>query len=191
MKNFWTSLSKKKGLLLFFIVLFVIGVVFGVCLFFQNPESREISLNLTEQLQEGTISFVQSHLFLFMGTFLLSFFIIGIPIFLFALFFEGLSLGFTFALFIFHYQWGGFLYMLIFTLLFKAFFLFLIFFLFYKYLLCARYTIYRLFYKIKDYELLETSCKSIFIFIAILFLYDFIVGIVGAKFMGWCLFLLK
>ena len=128
----WTSLNKK--VFLFISVLLVIGIISGILfLVFLNEASQEIIfLNINDYLQNLN-NFTFNNLFMditiLSSLIILSIFIIGIPITIFFLFFNGFSLGFVIASLSTIFGFKGFIYSLIYLIINKFVYLFFMYFL--------------------------------------------------------------
>ena len=94
----WTSLNKK--VFLFISIILIIGLTSGILfLVFLNEASKEIIfLNINDYLQNlnnFTFNNIFMDIIILSSLIILSIFIIGIPISVFFIFFNGFSLGFV------------------------------------------------------------------------------------------------
>lgn len=149
MKTIWTSLQKHKSLLVFFSILFLFGIITGIIFYFKQDISlrRELEECLKDLFSSNVFSMrnIFYHLFIFLCICVSLFCFLGIPLFVFALFFEGLSIGFVIPIFILLFKVRAIGYFLVYFILVKFFYLCLLFFFFIKmisftktYLVCLK-----------------------------------------------------
>lgn len=105
-----TSFKKGKYKILFLVLLLIIGILLGILYYnWQNEGMKEVlikTINLNEIGKLRINNFFQ-HLFLFPTFILLLFVVIGFPISLFYLFYEGFSFGFTASIIIVAWKLKG------------------------------------------------------------------------------------
>lgn len=126
----WTSLSKK--IYLFLGILFTIGLILGIIfLVYLDESSKEIILlNINEWLQglENThLNNILPHIIILSSLFILSLFLVGLPLILFFVFYNGFSIGFMLMALVDIFGIKGILYGIIYTLISKGIYLFLLF----------------------------------------------------------------
>ncbi|MBD8924165.1 hypothetical protein EGR52_12355 [bacterium] len=126
----WTSINKKIYVLLS--VILIIGISLGIVfLIMQDEAYKEILyLNINEYIQgNNNINNILIHLVSLSTIFLMSLFVIGIPLVIFFLFYNGFSIGFTICSLTNIFGIKGLLYGIIYILISKGIFiLFLIIF---------------------------------------------------------------
>lgn len=190
----WTSLNKK--VFLFISVLLVIGIISGILfLVFLNEASQEIIfLNINDYLQNLN-NFTFNNLFMditiLSSLIILSIFIIGIPITIFFLFFNGFSLGFVIASLSTIFGFKGFIYSLIYLIINKFVYLFFMYFLclalFKIVLITLKCFIHK--EKINCDEIIHLL-KKIGLCLIIILIYDLILYFFGSKLLGLFNFLI-
>ena len=190
----WTSLNKK--VFLFISVLLVIGIISGILfLVFLNEASQEIIfLNINDYLQNLN-NFTFNNLFMditiLSSLIILSIFIIGIPITIFFLFFNGLSLGFVIASLSTIFGFKGFIYSFIYLIINKFVYLFFMYFLclalFKIVLITLKCFIHK--EKINRDEIIHLL-KKIVLCLIIILIYDLILYFFGSKLLGLFNFLI-
>ncbi len=190
----WTSLNKK--VFLFISVLLVIGIISGILfLVFLNEASQEIIfLNINDYLQNLN-NFTFNNLFMditiLSSLIILSIFIIGIPITIFFLFFNGFSLGFVIASLSTIFGFKGFIYSLIYLIINKFVYLFFMYFLclalFKIVLITLKCFIHK--EKINRDEIIHLL-KKIGLCLIIILIYDLILYFFGSKLLGLFNFLI-
>ncbi len=123
----WTSNHKKY--LLFLSIVFLVGLVGGgLFVFFLKEDSKEMVLeNINAWVgSDLRISLFLPHIFALSVLFVLSFFIIGLPIYIFFMFYNGFSVGFTVASIGSIFQIKGIIYGIIYVLISRGIFLVLL-----------------------------------------------------------------
>lgn len=118
---------KDNFLVRFVVALFLFGVCVGIVVYFSFKP------NLTAYIEQFKDYVVTNHsntillnIIVISSIFLLSLFIIGIPLIIFYIFYEGLTVGYTLAVFITLYGLKGALFYLLFFLVIKVIFVFLV-----------------------------------------------------------------
>lgn len=136
MKMIWTSFQKHKLIFLFLFIIFLFGSVTGFLFYLkQDITVKETILHSLDNLfSTNVFSFknIFFHLLILMAIIALSFCFMAVPIMLFYLFFEGISVGFLIPIFFSLYKINGLLYFLLYFVLIKLVFLLLLFFVFLK-----------------------------------------------------------
>ena len=125
----WTSLNKKLYLILG--VIFLIGILVGITFVcFISEESREIIfLNINDFIQSlnnTNLNNIINHLAIISILIILSFFVIGIPLEMFFVFYNGFSIGFIISSLTSIFGIKGFLYSLIYIIITKGIYLFIL-----------------------------------------------------------------
>ena len=181
----WTSLSKKYYL--FLMIIFAIGIILGfIFLIYLDESSKDlIFLNINDWLQnlENTnINNIISHILILSSLFILSLFIVGLPLVLFFPFYNGFSLGFTLMTLIDIFGIKGLLYGLIYIIITKGLFLFFSF-IFIISLLKINILVFKRIFHSQNIskDNLSLLLKRSLICIAIILLGDIIIYFGGAK----------
>ena len=128
----WTSLNKK--IFIFISTILTIGIISGILfLVFLNEASQEIVfLNINDYLQNiNTYTFnnIFMDIIILSCLIILSLFIIGVPLTIFFIFFNGFSIGFVIASLSIIFGFKGFIYSIIYTIINKLVFTFFLYFL--------------------------------------------------------------
>ena len=190
----WTSLNKK--VFLFISIILIIGLTSGILfLVFLNEASKEIIfLNINDYLQNlnnFTFNNIFMDIIILSSLIILSIFIIGIPISVFFIFFNGFSLGFVIASLSAIFGFKGFIYSLIYLILNKLVFIFFLYF-----LCLALYKIVLIMFKnfihkekINRDEIIHLL-KKIGLCLIIILIYDLILYFFGSKLLGLFNFLI-
>ena len=181
----WTSLNKK--IFLFISVILAIGIISGIIfLIFLNEASLEIIfLNINEYLQD-LASLKCNNIFIDIITLssiiMLGIFIIGIPIAIFFIFYNGFTLGFIIASLSSIFGFKGFIYSLVYIIINKLVYLFFLYFLLlalFKIVLIIIRTFVHKEHKNKN-EIFHLL-KTIGLCLAIILIYDLILYFFGNK----------
>ena len=180
MKKIWTSIKNKKNLWLFLGIIFLFGIGVGIYFGLQTNGILENTLtNFNLNFQEQTTHFSIIHFVLLCILLISSILIIGIPLAIAYLFYEGISIGFCFTIFTITYNLKGFLFIFLFFLITKVLFLIIYSLFFFKILNLGKSIISWVIYKNnkKDYIFkLITNCLVLMIF---LFFYDLLIDLFG------------
>ena len=128
----WTSLNKK--IFIFITTILIIGIITGILfLIFLNEASQEIIfLNINNYLQNiNTYTFnnIFIDIIILSCLIILSLFIIGIPLIIFFVFFNGFSIGFVLSSLSIIFGIKGFIYSIIYIIINKSVFTFFLYFL--------------------------------------------------------------
>lgn len=191
MKKLWTSFKKQKNLWIFLSIILIFGI--GVGLYFGGNAKefmKNTLLNYAMNKNEQAIHFTIPHFTILALLFTLSFFLIGIPLGIAYLFFEGMTIGFCFSLFVSSFQLNGFLYIFFFFLLTKSPFLIIFFLFFYKILLIGKAIISWIIYKNNKKDYILHIVINCFILIILLLIYDLLLDYIfikGIQAMGFLL----
>lgn len=128
----WTSLNKK--IFLFISVILIIGIISGIIflLFLNEASSEIIFLNINEYLQNLT-NLKCNNLFIdiisLSSIIILCLFIIGIPVAIFFIFYNGFTLGFIISSLSSIFGFKGFIYSIVYIIINKFVYLFFLYFL--------------------------------------------------------------
>lgn len=115
--SFWTK---------FVVTLFVVGIVIGFLFYFSyKPDISGYLENFKDLLSKTRQNTFLISIILISSIFILSITIIGFPAIVFYIFYEGLSIGFTFAAFLSFYGIKGFLFYFIFFIFSKVIYILL------------------------------------------------------------------
>lgn len=123
----WTSLNKK--IYLFIGIIFAIGLICGIIFLIYLDESSQelLLLNINEWLQSldsSNINNIFSHLLIISTLCVLSLFVIGLPLVLFFIFYNGFSIGFMICSLVNIFGIKGLLYGLVYCVITKGIYLF-------------------------------------------------------------------
>ncbi|MFR5856288.1 MAG: hypothetical protein ACLUFU_00575 [Bacilli bacterium] len=190
----WTSLNKK--VFIFISIILLIGIISGILfLIFLNEASKElIFLNINEYIQNLNnykINNIFMDTIILSSLLILSIFIIGIPLSIFFIFFNGFSIGFIISSLSSIFGFKGLIYSIIHIIINKFVFLFFLYFLFlamYKIvLLLIKYWVHK--EKINKDEIIHLF-KKIILCLLIIIIYDLILYFFGNKIMNLFNFLI-
>ena len=191
----WTSLNKK--ICLFFSIIFTIGIIIGfIFLIYLEESSKElISLNINEWLQSLSTSHINSileHIIILSTLAILSIFVIGLPLIIFFVFYNGFSIGFLLMSLIEIFGVKGLIYGLIYLIITKGIYLFFLTIFILALIKIIILIIKRLIWHQKrNKNLLVTYCKRILICIGVIILSDIILYFGGTKLINIFNFLLN
>ncbi len=190
----WTSLSKK--LYLFMSIVLIIGIITGVVFVIMLDEATKeiLFLNINNFLQSlGTnnISILVQHLVILSTLLILSIFLIGGPLVIFFMFYNGFTIGFIISSITCIFGIKGMLFGVLYVIISKLVFvvLFIIFSVnLFKIVKCV---IDYLVYKKRNKESLVMFMKRSIVFIGIIMISDVILYFGGAKLINIFNFLIK
>ena len=178
----WLKLVKYKKLLLFTVILLIMGLFFGAVYYFrQNEVVKQTLINsileLPNNLVNNRINNILIHLLVGIAIGVLSFTIISVALIFFYIFFEGISIGFSFALIINAFGFKGIFFFLIYTLIYKFIYLVLIVYLIIRAIRITKnvigFIIYR---KSSDLEKnIIINIRKVVIILILIFIYDIII----------------
>ena len=166
--------GKHKKYLLFVLIVLIIGFSFGLIYFLmQNSDIKNTIIKSLNNSFSYEYNAILKDLIIMSIILVLSFFFIGIPLGIFYLFYESLSLGFMLMSFLFTYSFKGiFIFLMYFTIN-KLLFLILLIFYIQKIINIGRLVIGFIIYKkdnlIKD-KLIANFISSLYIIIFVLIL---------------------
>lgn len=190
----WTSLSKK--LYLFMSIVLVIGIITGVVFVIMLDEATKeiLFLNINNFLQsfdESNISILVQHLVILSTLLILSIFLIGGPLVIFFMFYNGFTIGFIISSITCIFGIKGMLFGVLYVIVSKLVFvvLFIIFSVnLFKIVKCV---IDYLVYKKSNKESLVMFMKRSIVFIGIIMISDIILYFGGVKLINIFNFLIK
>ena len=193
--NFFRT-SSNKHIIKFLLSLLIVGILVGIYIYLKQPTLIKTSvineLSILKDLLKTTHqnNFIY-HLLLLSIIIFLSIIILGFPIILFYLFYEGVSIGFLITGF-FHYQKvSGLLYSLIFILINKLIIYICLIYILINTINYSKKVILSI--KRKDYKIYEYLFTHIvrMIFVSlVIFAYDIFIYFFGNKIMAYFIFLL-
>lgn len=183
----WLRQVKYKKMLLFILILFLMGFLFGIVYYAKQDEViRETLLssiaNLHTDLANSRTNNILTHSLISLGIIILSFTVIGIPLIYFYLFFEGLSIGFSFSIIVSVFGFKGILFCFLYFLFYKLLFLVFIIFLIMRSSRISRNMLGFLFYK-NSHDLknnILVNLRKVVVIFFILFLFDIGIYFVSA-----------
>lgn len=190
----WTSLSKK--LYLFMSIVLIIGIITGVVFVIMLDEATKeiLFLNINNFLQSfnaSNISILVQHLVILSTLLILSIFLIGGPLVIFFMFYNGFTIGFIISSITCIFGIKGILFGVLYVIISKLVFvvLFIIFSVnLFKIVKCV---IDYLVYKKRNKESLVMFMKRSIVFIGIIMISDVILYFGGAKLINIFNFLIK
>lgn len=188
----WTSINKKLYFLIstFLVVGIVLGIVFVLM---QDEATKEILfLNINESIQKFSaykINLMGIHLMTLSSLLVLSIFIIGGPLIIFFLFYNGFTIGFIICNLTLIFGIKGLLYALIYIIITRGVYLVLINLLITKLFKIIKNVINKVIKKEKNNNLVFYIEQSLII-IGIIFINDIILYFLGNKLMNLFHFLL-
>ena len=124
------KIVKNKKYFLFVAVIIIVGIVSGLIYSaLLNDTVKSNLINTIKNQDSFTSNFILKDLIIMAVLLITSLFIIGIPLSIFYLFYEGLTMGFLLTTFFMSYKFKGIIYIIIYLITNKlvTFFLFLIF----------------------------------------------------------------
>lgn len=141
-------IMKHKNYLLFVVIILALGIFVGVLYYQFLSQSMKDSIITTLKTYQ-TFNYNNTLKDLIIMSFLLitSFFVIGLPLSIFYLFYEGISLGFLLNIFYVTYKFKGIIYFLLHFFINKLLILILLIFFIKRIINISRYTIGYLIYK--------------------------------------------
>ena len=197
MNKVWTSIKRNKTMIIFLLSIFIIGTIFGVFYYIQQSDviKNGIKEGLTTYkttISKTNINLFVEHIFLLTAIFLLSYTIIGNVLSIFYLFYEGIILGFSTAIFIANYKFSGLIFNLISFILTKALFITSVIFISIVALKITKKIIYTIISKKGEsfYELIRFNILKLFIILAIVLISDLFIFFLSNKILSFLTFLL-
>ena len=180
MKQLHKSLKEHKNLWLFLAIILAFGM--GVGIYFGITSKDLLKNTVTNySLTEQFTHFSVNHFVVFSVLLITSLLLIGIPLAISYIFYEGMSIGFCFTLFISTFHFKGFLYMLAFTILTKIIFFLLFCYFFLKILNISKSIIAWMIYKKNKKDTIVHLMIGCLLLLLILFCYDLLIDYFGIK----------
>ncbi len=171
MREYRRGHSKKYNLITFMLTIIVIGLICGVIYYLKLPKVTKtlINNNLSSMNIVHNYNNIIVHLIIISIICLFSFFIVGLPLAFFYLFYEGLSIGFNIVVFWQLKKIRGLFYAIIYNLVYKLIYLLLLFLFIFK-MIDIIYNILRyLFYQKNDrIKIIIFNKVKVLLFIVIL-----------------------
>lgn len=190
MKKIWTSLKSKKNLWIFLGIILLFGM--GVGIYFGLKSIDFLSNTIANYTINQSLTHFSIYHFIILSVLLISsFLLIGIPLSIAYLFYEGMSIGFCLTLFISSFHLKGCLYMIVFILITKLVFLIIYGIFFSKILNIGKSLISWLIYKNNKKDLIVHLTVGCILLILIIFCYDLLVDFLGIKLIHTLSFLLN
>ena len=190
----WTNNRRKYAI--FCCIVIVIGFIGGICFTYNNvfKPNQKIVLdcikNWSININKIHINNILPHLMILSLFLVLSSFLIGTPLYIFYIFYNGFTIGFTISSLCKIYNFKGFIYSLIYILITKGLYLFL--------LLCFLTLLFRVgenivFYLIKKTKPSnhEKTLKKATIFLFLIFINDIFIYFYGNKILAIFKFLIR
>lgn len=180
----WTSINKKLYLVMALIlgVGIVVGTIFVVML---DESTKEIIfLNINEMVQSFNgfnINNIITHLLILSSLLILSIFIVGSPLVIFFMFYNGFVIGFSVSSLTCIFGIKGLLYGSIYVLVSKGLFLVMLFIISITYLKISKNILEKIIYKNKGIDTIVVLIEKVILCILIILIIDVIVYFGGAK----------
>ncbi len=178
----WTSINKR--LYIFMSVLLFIGVVVGIVFVVTLDESTKeiLFLNINEMIQSNIkLNNILLHFISLASLFILSIFVIGAPLDIFFIFYNGFSIGFIISSLTIIFGIKGLLYGVIYVIISKLIFIILLMFFLVTLFKIVKNIIDYFIYKKNNKETIILLFKKALIFIALIVIFDVILYFTGAK----------
>lgn len=190
----WTSLSKK--MYIFFSIILVIGIITGVVFVIMLDEATKeiLFLNINEFLQNFSNMSINSgiiHLIMLSSLLILSVFLIGGPLVLFFMFYNGFSIGFIISSLTCIFGIKGILYGVIYVIISKLVYVVLLILFSVNLFKIVRCIIDLIVYKKSNKESIIIFIKRSVVFIGMILLDDIILLFCGGKLVNLFNFLIK
>lgn len=190
----WTSLSKK--MYIFFSIILVIGIITGVVFVIMLDEATKeiLFLNINEFLQNFSNMSINSgiiHLIMLSSLLILSVFLIGGPLVLFFMFYNGFSIGFIISSLTCIFGIKGILYGVIYVIISKLVYVLLLILFSVNLFKIVRCIIDLIVYKKSNKESIVIFIKRSVVFIGMILLNDIILLFCGGKLVNLFNFLIS
>lgn len=189
----WTSLNKKLYVILSIVLLIgiIVGIVFVVML--DEATKEIIFLNINEMLQGFSnikINGIVMHILCLSCLVILSYLIIGAPLIIFFIFYNGFSIGFIISSITSIFGLKGLLYSIIYVIISKGIFLLILLVLSVNLLRIVKNMMEKIIYKNKGKDILISLGSKALMCIGIVLISDIILYFGGAKLINVFNFLL-
>ena len=190
----WTSLSKK--MYLFMVIVLVIGIITGVVFVIMLDEATKeiLFLNINAFLQsfgKSNISTLLIHLVILSTLLILSIFLIGGPLVIFFMFYNGFTIGFIISSITCIFGIKGMLFGTIYAIITKLLFLILLVIFSVNLFKIVKCVIDYIVYKKNNKETLSIFMKRSIVFIGLVMFNDIILYFTGVKLINIFNFLIK
>ena len=190
----WTSLSKK--MYLFMVIVLVIGIITGVVFVIMLDEATKeiLFLNINDFLQsfgKSNISTLLLHLVILSTLLILSIFLIGGPLVIFFMFYNGFTIGFIISSITCIFGIKGMLFGTIYAIITKLLFLILLVIFSVNLFKIVKCVIDYIVYKKNNKESLSIFMKRSIVFIGLVMFNDIILYFAGVKLINIFNFLIK
>ena len=190
----WTSISKK--MYVFMLVILIIGIITGIVFVIMLDEATKeiLFLNINEFLQNFSNTNINSglmHLVILSSLLILSIFLVGGPLLIFYMFYNGFSIGFVVSSITYIFGIKGMLYGSIYILISRLVYIIVLIIFNVNLFKIIKCNIDILFYKKSNKESLSVFYKRSIVFIGIILINDVILYFGGGKLINLFNFLIK
>ena len=190
----WTSLSKK--MYLFMSIVLTVGIITGVVFVIMLDEATKeiLFLNINDFLQsfgKSNISILVQHLVILSTLLILSIFLVGGPLVIFFMFYNGFTIGFIISSITCIFGIKGMLFGMIYVIISKMVFIVLLIIFSVNLFKIVKCVIDYLVYKKSNKESITIFMKRSIVFIGIIMLSDIILYFGGVKLINIFNFLIK
>lgn len=190
MKQIWSSLKKYRNTWIFIGIILLFGI--GVGIYFGVTCQNVLTNTLTNYvLDNQSTHFSITHFTVLSILLISSFLLIGIPLAISYLFYEGMSIGFCITLFSISFHLRGFLYIVLFLIITKIVYIVIFSYFFIKILNIGRNIISWIIYKNHKRDQLVHQTIGCLILILLIFGYDLFLDFVGMNLVNFLSFLLR
>lgn len=190
----WTSISKK--MYIFMLVILIIGIITGIVFVIMLDEATKeiLFLNINEFLQNFSNTNINSglmHLVILSSLLILSIFLVGGPLLIFYMFYNGFSIGFVVSSITYIFGIKGMLYGSIYILISRLVYIIVLIIFNVNLFKIIKCNIDSLVYKKSNKESLSVFYKRSIVFIGIILINDVILYFGGGKLVNLFNFLIK
>lgn len=190
----WTSISKK--MYVFMLVILIIGIITGIVFVIMLDEATKeiLFLNINEFLQNFSNTNINSglmHLVILSSLLILSIFLVGGPLLIFYMFYNGFSIGFVVSSITYIFGIKGMLYGSIYILISRLVYTIVLIIFNVNLFKIIKCNIDSLVYKKSNKESLSVFYKRSIVFIGIILINDVILYFGGGKLVNLFNFLIK
>lgn len=190
----WTSISKK--MYVFMLIILIIGIITGIVFVIMLDEATKeiLFLNINEFLQNFSNTNINSglmHLVILSSLLILSIFLVGGPLLIFYMFYNGFSIGFVVSSITYIFGIKGMLYGSIYILISRLVYIIVLIIFNVNLFKIIKCNIDSLVYKKGNKESLSVFYKRSIVFIGIILINDVILYFGGGKLVNLFNFLIK
>lgn len=190
----WTSISKK--MYVFMLIILIIGIITGIVFVIMLDEATKeiLFLNINEFLQNFSNTNINSglmHLVILSSLLILSIFLVGGPLLIFYMFYNGFSIGFVVSSITYIFGIKGMLYGSIYILISRLVYIIVLIIFNVNLFKIIKCNIDSLVYKKSNKESLSVFYKRSIVFIGIILINDVILYFGGGKLINLFNFLIK